>query len=88
MLATLVPCSGEDVDPYGSDDLRRIDYLPTPTEIANACASIRSSWTLSEKRRRFVGELIGEGPDPLWRPPVIDTTHFRLAVSRSFDVSA
>jgi hypothetical protein len=73
---------------YATDDLRRIDYLPSPGEIASACATIRSTWSLSEKRRRFVGELIGEGPDPVWRPPVIDTSHFRLAVSRSFDVSA
>lgn len=61
-----------------TDDLRRIDYLPSPDEIATACAAIRSAWTLSEKRRRFVGDLMPDEPDAAWRPPVIDTTHFRL----------
>ena len=60
------------------DDLRRIDYLPSPEEITNACASIRASWSLSEKRRRFVGELMPEEPLASWRPPVIDTSHFRV----------
>ena len=61
------------------DDLRRIDYLPSPEEITNACASIRASWSLSEKRRRFVGELMPEEPLASWRPPVIDTSHFRVS---------
>ncbi|MEO1496937.1 MAG: hypothetical protein AAFV43_07275 [Planctomycetota bacterium] len=70
------------------DDLRRIDYLPTPRDIADACRSIRDSWTLSEKRRRFVGELIGDEEDEvLWRPPVVDTSHFRIA-SRSVEAVA
>lgn len=62
---------------------RRIDYLPTIAEISTACARIRSEWTTSEKRRRFVGELV---PDDLvqdWRPPVIDTSHFRLCFGAS-----
>ena len=71
-----------------TDDLRRIDYLPSPDEIAEACASIRSEWTLSEKRRRFVGELMPDEPDSVWRPPVIDTTHFRLSSARGVEVSA
>lgn len=63
-----------------ADDLRRIDYLPTPTEIAGVCAEIRSSWTKSEKRRRYVGELPAEAiDDTLWAPPVIDTSHFRAS---------
>ena len=75
-------------DGPATDDLRRIDYLPSPDEIATACASIRSAWTLSEKRRRFVGELMPDEPDTVWRPPVIDTSHFRLSASRSLEVSA
>lgn len=68
-----------DVGP--ADDCRRIDYLPTPREIADACAAIRSTWTPSEKRRRFVGD---EAPDEIalaWWPPVIDTSHFRASGS-------
>jgi len=71
-----------------TDDLRRIDYLPSPDEIADACASIRSSWTLSEKRRRFVGELMPDEPDSVWRPPVIDTSHFRVSGSRHADLAS
>lgn len=70
----------EDPGPAG-DDLRRIDFLPSPDEIANACATIRSAWTLSEKRRRYVGDLMPDEPESVWRPPVIDTSHFRLAAS-------
>ncbi|MEM9186218.1 MAG: hypothetical protein AAGB00_06940 [Planctomycetota bacterium] len=63
-----------------SDDLRRIDYLPSPDEIVGVCAAIRSQWTKSEKRRRFVGELPAEAiDDTAWAPPVIDTSHFRVA---------
>lgn len=68
-----------------TDDLRRIDYLPSPGEIADACASIRSEWTLSEKRRRFVGDQMPDEPDDAWRPPVIDTSHFRMLSSRGVD---
>jgi hypothetical protein len=69
----------------GTDDLRRIDYLPSPDEIADACASIRQAWTLSEKRRRFVGDLMPDEPDSAWRPPVIDTSHFRMISSRGVE---
>lgn len=63
-----------------SDDLRRIEYLPTPEEIAGLCAEIRSGWSRSEKRRRFVGELPAEALGEIgWAPPVIDTSHFRLS---------
>ncbi len=62
-----------------SDDLRRIDYMPSPVEIADACAVIRGQWTHSEKRRRFVGEYVPDDLEPMWRPPVIDTTCFRYA---------
>jgi hypothetical protein len=68
-----------------TDDLRRIDYLPSPTEIADACASIRQAWTLSEKRRRFVGDLMPDEPDSVWSPPVIDTSHFRMLSSRGVE---
>lgn len=65
-----------------SDDLRRIDYLPTPAEIAGVCAEIRSGWTLSEKKRRFVGELPAEAhEETCWAPPVIDTSQFRVSGS-------
>ena len=76
-------------NPYPSDatlagdDLRRIDYIPTPREIAKACASIRSRWTLSEKRRRYVGEVMPDEPETGWSPPVIDTSHFRVATGRA-----
>lgn len=71
-----------------TDDLRRIDYLPSPNEIAEACASIRSAWTLSEKRRRYVGDLMPDEPESVWRPPVIDTSHFRVAASRGVEPNA
>ncbi len=60
-------------------DSRRIDYLPTQQEIAEACAIIRKSWTLSERRRRFVGDEPPEEPFLRWRPPVIDTSYLRAA---------
>lgn len=77
----------DEAGPY-TDDLRRIDYLPSPDEIAAACASIRSDWTLSEKRRRFVGELMPDEPESVWRPPVIDTSHFRISSAGGADASA
>lgn len=70
------------------DDLRRIDYVPTPSEIADACASIRSNWSLSEKRRRYVGEHMPDEPEIAWRPPVIDTSHFRMTTARQGETSA
>lgn len=69
----------------GTDDLRRIDYLPSPDDIADACASIKSSWTLSEKRRRYVGELMPDEPESVWRPPVIDTSQFQMNALRGVD---
>ncbi|TWT78280.1 hypothetical protein Pla123a_10710 [Posidoniimonas polymericola] len=59
---------------------RRIDYLPTSSEIAQACQAIRARWSLNEQRRRYVGELAPEGVELTWRPPVIDTSAFQLAV--------
>jgi len=50
-----------------ADDCRRVDYLPTPREIADACAAIRAGWTNSEKRRRFVGGLASGEPASPWR---------------------
>ncbi|MEQ8849043.1 hypothetical protein [Botrimarina sp.] len=66
-----------------TDDMRRIDYLPSPAEIAQACASIRSAWTRSEKRRRFVGDQLPDEQDSVWSPPVIDTSHFRVLARTS-----
>lgn len=68
-------------DAHRAGEVRRIDYLPSPDDIADACASIRSAWTLSEKRRRYVGEQMPDEPDAVWSPPVIDTSHFRMATS-------
>lgn len=69
---------------FTGDDVRRIDYLPTPGDIAEACQNIRESWTLSEKRRRYVGKLIGDEDDAMWLPPVVDTSHF-VSMARSFE---
>lgn len=62
---------------------RRIDYLPTSREIAQACQAIRAGWSRNEQRRRFVGELVPEGVEQVWRPPVIDTSAFQLAMGSS-----
>jgi hypothetical protein len=63
-------------------DSRKIDYLPSPCEIDMACSTIRKSWTMSERRRRFVGpHLPDELPQP-WQPPLVDTSGLRLAMSR------
>ncbi|WP_146573295.1 hypothetical protein [Botrimarina hoheduenensis] len=70
---------------YHGEDLRRIDYLPSPSEIAAACQTIRAGWSLCEKRRRFVGELLSDEVETAWQPPVVDTTHFRMAIARGFD---
>lgn len=32
------------------------EYLPTPREIAEACAAIRAGWSAKEHRQRCVGE--------------------------------
>ena len=62
---------------------RQIEYLPTPLEIARSCASIRATWTPSEKRRRFVGRPMSEEFAPAWQPPVIDTSAFRHSTGRA-----
>lgn len=68
------------------DDLRRIDYIPTPAEIAGTCAEIRATWSKCEKRRRYVGQLPAEAlDDAMWAPPVIDMSHFRAATVSSLD---
>ncbi len=73
-------------DLFDGEDMSRVGYLPTPEDIAMACATIRSEWTLSEKRRRFVGELMPDEPESVWRPPVIDTSLFNITVGQgSFD---
>ena len=60
-----------------------VHYLPTPTEIARACASIRSRWTPRERQRRragtsFFGAMLPEASHRPWQPPVIDTAVLRL----------
>ena len=56
---------------------RRVEYLPTPFEITVACASIRSTWTPSERRRRWVGPQSGEEALLQWSPPVVNANLFR-----------
>ncbi len=67
-----------EVDPYES---LRIDYIPSPQEIHEACQMIRAGWSLNERRRRFVGPYLPEELPPAWQPPVIDTSTFRLAMT-------
>lgn len=57
-------------------ELSRIEYCPTPAEIARASALIRSGWTARERRRRRVGapDDCGEDYPQPWYPPVIDTS--------------
>lgn len=62
-------------------DSLRIDYLPSPGEIDQACASIRETWTMNERRRRFVGPELPDELPRTWQPPTIDTSSFRLAMS-------
>ena len=69
------------------DDLCRIEYMPSPDAIAKACKSIQSKWTFTERQRRFVGEHVSEEIEAIWRPPVIDTSHFRLAASGMEDTT-
>lgn len=78
--------SFEDSGPC-ADDLRRIDYLPSPDDIASACESIRSAWSRNEQRRRFVGELVPDEQETAWSPPVIDTSQFRLSSAGGVDSS-
>lgn len=55
----------------------RIDYLPSPAEIAHASALIRQGWSPRERRRRRVGRCgnaIGDDFLEPWYPPVIDTS--------------
>jgi hypothetical protein len=49
------------------------DYLPTPFQIASACAEIRDRWTPAERRRRAVGLHLDERQNA-WLPPMIDTS--------------
>ncbi len=74
------------VDTIPSDELihldSRIDYVPTPFEIAQACEHIRGQWSLSERRRRFVGDQLPDEPFPAWHPPTVDTSLFRMSTFR------
>lgn len=60
----------------------RPSYLPTPTQIAEACALIRSHWTASETIRRTVGGETMPDQEP-WEPPRIDTSSCMARVRRS-----
>ncbi|TWT88926.1 hypothetical protein Mal64_24160 [Pseudobythopirellula maris] len=73
---------------YNAGESRRIDYLPSPGEIAHACASIRSGWTGSERRRRFIGKDLPDDPNAAWAPPVVDTSYFRLASARRYETAS
>mgnify|MGYP007073231353 CR=1 FL=1 len=55
------------------------EYIPTPLEISQACAAIRSHWSPRERQRRFVGRLIAHDYRLDWKPPVIDTSSLRAA---------
>jgi hypothetical protein len=59
----------------------RIDYLPTPRQIAAQCAKIRRGWTVAERRRRTVGypQLQAES---MWRPPQIRLSNCIARVRR------
>lgn len=59
-------------------DSTRIDYLPSPHEIDQACAHIRGQWSTNERRRRFVGPHLPEELPMPWQPPVVDTSAFRM----------
>ncbi len=55
----------------------RIDYCPSPAEIAQVSALIRQGWSPRERRRRRVGWYGNDGGDDIpqpWYPPVIDTS--------------
>lgn len=68
-------------------DSVRIDFLPTPEEIEAQCHRIRGSWSLSERRRRFVGPHLPDEPAPAWQPPMVDTSAFRLAMGPHSEAS-
>jgi hypothetical protein len=61
----------------------QIQYLPSPGEIATACATIRARWTPRERQRRCVGRMLLEEFANAWRPPVIDTSALRSASGKS-----
>jgi hypothetical protein len=57
------------------------DYLPTPCQIASACAEIRDRWTPAERRRRAVGHHHDDHREA-WLPPLIDTSLCNSRVRR------
>jgi hypothetical protein len=59
----------------------RVDYLPTPRQIAAQCAKIRSGWTPAERRRRTVGHLRMQ-TESTWLPPQIRLSHCVARVRR------
>lgn len=60
----------------------RAEYLPTTWEIAAACEAIRATWSLSERRRRYLGGRLEDDPAPSWRPPLVDTAPLRSMAAR------
>ena len=70
--------------PFTDEHVRgvRPAYLPTPSQIEEACAAIRSAWTPSEANRRAVGNATFNDSEP-WHPPRIDTSMCLARVRRS-----
>jgi hypothetical protein len=61
-------------------------YLPTPREIAAACAAIRQRWTPTEFRRRSAANVLKMTPHD-WTPPQVSLSHC-LAGVRTFVADA
>ena len=59
----------------------RVDYLPTPRQIAAQCAQIRRRWSVAERRRRTVGYMRLQA-ESMWRPPQICMAHCVARVRR------
>lgn len=64
------------------DGLDRAEYLPTPREIAEACEAIRARWSRNERRRRIAGGMLEDDPEPVWSPPLVDTSPLRAHATR------
>ena len=60
----------------------RPEYLPTPTEIAEACATIQTTWSPYERERRILDPKLRNTP-PEWHPPQIHLAHCTARVRRA-----
>ncbi len=58
-------------------------YVPTPEEIAQKCAEIRSRWTTAERRRRCVCQWELLEATLRWQPPVIKTAMLHSSPAKS-----